>query len=73
LRYLKYKVAKPDHASTMAAVLFLCPSTGYRVQGWLADNGSDDSDAYQSVTCLACQRVHLVNLATGKVLGAEDE
>jgi hypothetical protein len=48
--------------------VFLCPNTGARVQGWFADNGSKDSDdTYQSVNCLACQRVHLVNPATGKV------
>jgi hypothetical protein len=54
--------------------VFLCPNTGARVQGWFADNGSKDSDdTYQSVNCLACQRAHLVNPATGKVLGAENE
>ena len=42
LRYLKYKVAAPDHGSTIALVLFLCPSTGDRVQRWFADNGSED-------------------------------
>ena len=42
LRYLKYQVAAPDHGSTIALVLFLCPSTGDRVQRWFADNGSED-------------------------------
>jgi hypothetical protein len=58
----------------MRTCLFLCPNTGARVQGWFADNGSKDSDdTYQSVNCLACQRVASVSPATGKVLGAEDE
>ena len=84
LRYLKYKVAKPDHASTMAAVLFLCPSTGHRVQGWFgtghrvqgwfADNGSENrGETYEEVTCLACKQVHMVNPRTGKVLGTDEE
>jgi hypothetical protein len=54
--------------------VFLCPNTGARVQAGSRTNGSKDSDdTYQSVNCLACQRVHLVNPATGKVLGAENE
>jgi hypothetical protein len=74
LRYLKYEVADPDHGSIMATVLFLCPSTGYRVQGWFADNGSEDSgEMYEVVTCLACRQIHMVNPRTGKVLGADEE
>ena len=38
---------------------------------WSADETADD-DVYLSVTCLACTRVHLVNLKTGKVLGEEE-
>jgi hypothetical protein len=56
----------------MATVLFLCPNKGVRVQGWIADNGSDDAaETFQSVTCLACQQMHLVNPKNGKVLGGD--
>jgi hypothetical protein len=27
----------------------------------------------ETVTCLACTRVHLINRSTGKVLGGDDE
>ena len=57
----------------MPPFLYRCPNTGYRVQGFVAEDVSEDPERYEAVTCLACQRVHLVNLATGKVLGAEDE
>jgi len=74
LRYLKYKVAGPDHDSTMATRLFLCPSTGHRVQGWFADNGSvDGGETYEGVVWLACRQIHMVNPRTGKVLGADEE
>jgi hypothetical protein len=44
------------------------------VQGWLADDPSGDDDGvYETVTCLACTRVHLINRSTGKVLGGDDE
>jgi hypothetical protein len=45
------------------------------VQGWSAEEVSDQDhdNAYQSVECLACTRVHLVNLKTGKVLGEQEE
>jgi hypothetical protein len=58
----------------MATCLFRCPSTGHRVQGWFADNGSVNGDeTYEGVTCLACRQVHMVNPKTGKVLGADEE
>jgi hypothetical protein len=62
------------HVSTMATVLFLCPNSGDRVQGWFADDGSEDSgETYEGVTCLACRQVHMVNPRTGKVLGTDEE
>ena len=58
----------------MATRLFLCPHTGQRVQGWFADDGSENGgDTYEGVNCLACRQVHMVNPKTGKVLGADEE
>ncbi len=58
----------------MATTVFRCPNTGYRVQGWFADDVSEaDEDTYRSVTCLACQAMHLVNPKTGKVMGSPKE
>ncbi len=51
-----------------------CPTTGQTVQGWSAEEVINDDgvdDTYQSFACVACTRVHLVNLKTGKVLGEE--
>jgi hypothetical protein len=56
----------------MTPFLYRCPNTGYRVQGFVAEE-SNDPENYQTVTCLACQRGHLVNPTTGKVLGEDDE
>lgn len=55
----------------MAPFIYKCPYTGQRVQGWVADDGNDDT--HRTLTCLACQRVHLVDPKTGKVLGRDDE
>ena len=46
-------------------------TTGRTVQGWSADEVTDDNDddTYQSFEWTFCTRVHLVNLKTGKVLG----
>jgi hypothetical protein len=55
----------------MATVLYRCPDTGLNVQGWLADDGAaNEGEIYETMTCPACTRVHLVNPATGRVLGA---
>jgi hypothetical protein len=57
----------------MATAIFICPNTAQHVQGWFADDGSDgDGEVYESVTCLACRQLHLVNLKSGKVLGGDD-
>jgi hypothetical protein len=57
----------------MATFIYRCPATGYNVQGWVADEGDPDDDANLPVKCLACQRVHLVNPRTRKVIGADEE
>jgi hypothetical protein len=49
--------------------LYQCPTTGYKVQGFIADDPTRDEDAYEPVTCALCIRIHLVNPKTGKVLG----
>ena len=55
----------------MAPFLYRCPTTGLKVQGWLADDPSGDNDeVYETVTCLACTRIHLINRSTGKVHAA---
>lgn len=57
----------------MATFLFRCPNTGHKVQGFVAEDVSDDADTYEPVTCLICKQVHLVKPTTGKVLGLDDE
>ena len=50
------------------------PNTGLHVQGWVADDGSDEpGEIYETVTCQACRQVHLVDPRTGRVMGSEDE
>jgi hypothetical protein len=61
----------------MAGFVFRCPNKDQHVQGWSAEDVSDDGDTYVPVRCTACRRVHHVNLTNGKVLGgagaADDE
>ena len=55
----------------MATLVYRCPTTGYLVQGWFADNGfQDGADVYEPITCFACGRLHNVDPKTGKVLGS---
>jgi hypothetical protein len=51
--------------------LYRCPITGHRVQGLVPGNATDETTAYEPVTCLACNGVHLVNPRSGRVLGAD--
>jgi hypothetical protein len=58
----------------MTAFIFRCPATGLNVQGWSAEEFTrDKKDAYETVSCLACRRIHLVNPATGMVLKVEEK
>jgi hypothetical protein len=50
----------------MATFIYRCPKTGFKVQGWLADETTDAS-TFVSVNCLACNGIHLVNPATGAI------
>ena len=53
--------------------LYRCPNTAQTVQGWSTEEVTDDDTSYQSVAWLACTQTHLINLKTGKVLGAKED
>jgi hypothetical protein len=73
--YRNAGVCECKHREAMAAFLFLCPNTGYRVQGWVADDGSSENgrEAYEGISCLACGQLHLVNPKNGRVIGGDNE
>jgi hypothetical protein len=53
-------------------ILFNCPRTGNKVQALLAEEtvGAGAGTRYETVSCLACSGIHLVDPMDGKVLGA---
>jgi hypothetical protein len=53
----------------MPLFLYRCPKTGHRVQGFVAEDTSEDQHVYEPVTCLACRQIHHVNPTTGAVIG----
>jgi len=56
----------------MGTVLFRCPVMGINVQGWIAKEATSVGDnEFIGIACVACGQTHLVNLATGKVLGEQ--
>lgn len=58
----------------MPTFLYRCPTTGLRVQGWVADDPTESKgERFESVTCLACTRAHLINPKTGKLIGEDDD
>jgi hypothetical protein len=56
----------------MGAILFICPTTQFKVQHWLDDNERASEDEYEGIVCPGCAGVHFVN-PKGRVLGSEDE
>ena len=58
----------------MAPFIYRCPVTGMNVQGFAADDATEgEAETYESIVCLACTRLHLVNPRTGRVIGADEE
>ena len=57
----------------MGTFIYRCPAMGLNVQGIIVDRGTPapTDQVYEAVTCTACRRVHLVNPATGHVVGAD--
>jgi hypothetical protein len=53
--------------------LYRCPNTGFRVQGWVEDDDSEDGERYEGVICHACGWLHLVNPTTGETPGGGDK
>jgi hypothetical protein len=64
---------RPVCGMVMYAFLYRCPVTGHNVQGLVRDNPAapDNTTTYETLTCSACGRVHLVNPSTGHVAGAD--
>ena len=62
-----WRIPEWRHSCTAAQT----PATESR--GSIAEDVSDDLEGYKAITCLACQRTHLVNPTTGKILGEDDE
>jgi hypothetical protein len=61
-------------------ILFSCPRTGNKVQALLAEETAGAGTRheslgtqYETVSCLACSGVHLVDPMSGRVLGAASD
>ena len=50
----------------MTAVIYRCPATGLSIDHWFEP--AEKPDTYETVVCRACDRVHLVNVSSGRVL-----
>jgi hypothetical protein len=72
LSYINENSRTPVHKRRMPELSFRCPDTGLRVLTWTTAKDAAD-DVYETVTCAACQRTHLVNVKSGRVLGSEKD
>jgi hypothetical protein len=57
----------------MGKLIFRCTRTAMNVQVDVADAAPTYPDSYESVTCPACTRIHLVNKTTGRILGDNEK
>ena len=57
----------------MPTFIYRCPNTGYQIQGFVADNGTErGANTFEAIECVLCKRVHLVNPETGDPWSVED-
>jgi hypothetical protein len=56
----------------MSPFLYKCPNSGHWVQALRREQmPADDGDTYEPFNCIVCGQSHLVNVATGRVLGQD--
>jgi len=56
----------------MVSFIYRCPNTGLYAHAWT--DGADNNDqTYEAVICAACQRPHLINTKTGKLVGDDED
>ena len=67
----QWRRPSPFRIVYMPTFVYRCPNTGYRVQGFVAEEVPAGAETYEPVTCTLCQQVHFVNWATGTVLGED--
>jgi hypothetical protein len=53
----------------MPVFVFRCPNSGLQVQGYTRNEVAENSETYEGILCAMCQRIHLVNPASGEVAG----
>ncbi len=74
MRCIKAVVGNTAASFNMRSFIYRCPTTGMNVQGWVAEDGTEDDESiYRTLDCPVCRRAHLVNPATGRVLNAPDK
>lgn len=55
----------------MAPFIYRCPNTGFKVQGWAA-NDPLDAETFVSVDCPVCKSTHVVNPVIGDGPGIDN-
>src|SRR6516162_6444251 len=72
LTYVKAPQTPGASVGKMAAFIFRCPHTKLRVQGFVTNEITENTNTYEPETCIMCQQLHHVNPFTGKIhSGAE--
>jgi len=54
-------------------IVFQCPVSGQKVQGFIAKDMIGPHTACVPIDCVICGRSHLIDPKTGKVPGAADD
>ena len=58
----------------MPTFVFRCPATGYKVQGFIAEEIADHKgEAFVPVDCNICSKWHLMSTKTGRILGGDKD
>jgi len=55
----------------MASIVYRCPTTGQKIESWLADDAPGGDQTYVVLRCSACDCVHLINRSAASTLDGD--
>ena len=58
-------------SQTIPLFIYRSPNTGHRLQGFSAEDVGVDVHTDEPIICAVCRQTHMVNPATGAVLGVQ--
>ena len=71
LRWVKSADREAALEFNMVSITYRCPTTGQKIESWLADDAPGGDQTYVVLRCSACHCVHLINRSAAGTLDGD--